>query len=209
MSSLRKTPRIVYWIDNNLYINITNRCSNNCYFCFRKFKNGIKEFNLKLEKEPTLEEVKKELQANLNKKNWNEVVFCGFGEPLERLDIVLEISKWLKKKDTEVVRVDTNGQGYLLNNNRDVVKELKEAGINKVRVSLNTHNKVTYNEVCNPNFENAYEKILEFIQKSLKENIETEVTAVTIPEVELIKVREIAERMGAKFSTRQYIQFFW
>ena len=209
MSSLRKTPRIVYWIDNNLYLNITNRCSNNCYFCFRKFKSGIKEFNLNLEKEPTLQEIKNELQTNLNKKNWNEVVFCGFGEPLERLDIVLEITKWLKKKHIKVVRVDTNGQGYLLNNERNVVKELKEAGINKIRVSLNTHNKTIYNEVCNPNFENAYEKILEFIQKSLKENIETEVTAVTIPEVELIKVREIAERMGAKFSTRQYIQFFW
>ena len=209
MPNLRKKPSFVYWIDNNLYINVTNKCSNNCYFCFRKFKSGIKEFNLKLEKEPTFQDIKEEIHTKINKKNWNEVVFCGFGEPLERLDLVLEITRWLKKNYMITLRVDTNGQGYLLNSKRDVIKELKEAGIDKIRVSLNTHNRETYDKVCNPNFENAYEKILEFIKKSIEEDIETEATAVTIPEVEIIKVKLLAERLGAKFSARQYIQFFW
>ena len=97
MPNLRKKPSLVYWINNNLYLNVTNKCSNNCYFCFRKFKSGIKEFNLKLEKEPTFQNIKEEIQKKINKKNWNEVVFCGFGEPLERLDLVLEITRWLKK----------------------------------------------------------------------------------------------------------------
>ncbi|MEJ2272335.1 MAG: radical SAM protein [Candidatus Bathyarchaeota archaeon] len=119
------------------------------------------------------------------------------------------MTHWLKKNYKKSIRVDTNGQGYLLNNGRDVIKELKEAGIDKIRVSLNAHDKETYNEICNPNFDDAYEKILDFIKKSIEEDIDTEVTAVTIPEVELMKVREMVERMGAKFSTRQYIQFFW
>jgi TatD family-associated radical SAM protein len=200
---------IVYWLDNNLYLNVTNKCSNSCYFCFRKFKKGIKEFNLKLEKEPTTEEVIAELRKVINIKNWNEVVFCGFGEPLERLDLVLEVSRWTKKHNWKTVRVDTNGHGYLLNKGRDVAQELKEAGVDKVNVSLNAHNKATYNEVCKPEFENAYENILEFIRKAKQEGIETEVTAVTIPEVEITKVKELAERLGVKFTVRQYIPFFW
>jgi TatD family-associated radical SAM protein len=200
---------IVYWLDNNLYLNITNKCSNICYFCFRKFKKGIKEFNLKLEKEPTTEELIAELRKVINRKNWNEVVFCGFGEPLERLDLVLEVSRWIKKHHWKTVRVDTNGHGYLLNKGRDIARELKEAGVDKVNVSLNAHNKATYNEVCKPKFENAYESILEFIRKAKQEGIEMEVTAVTIPEVEITKVKELAERLGVNFTVRQYIQFFW
>jgi TatD DNase family protein len=81
--------------------------------------------------------------------------------------------------------------------------------VDKVNVSLNAHNKATYNEVCKPEFENAYENILEFIRKAKQEGIETEVTAVTIPEVEITKVKELAERLGVKFTVRQYIPFFW
>ena len=200
---------VVYWLGNSLYLNITNRCSNNCYFCFRKFKTGIKEFNLKLEKEPTLEEAIKELQKVINRKNWSEVVFCGFGEPLERLDLVLEVTSWLKKHCWKTVRVDTNGQGYLLNKRRDVVRELKEAGVDKVSVSLNAHSEETYNQICKPVFEDAYENVLEFIKKAKEEGIETEATAVTIPEVEITEVEEVAESMGVKFTVRQYIPCFW
>jgi cyclic pyranopterin phosphate synthase len=200
---------IVYWLRNSLYLNITNKCSNCCYFCFRKFKNGIQEFNLKLEKEPTSLEVIEELRKVRSRKNWSEFVFCGFGEPLERLDLVLEITAWIKKNYWKDVRVDTNGQGYLLNKGRDVAKELKSAGVDKVSVSLNAHNKETYNEICKPEFEDAYENVLEFIKKAKEAGLETEVTAVTIPEVDLAKVKEVAEKLGVKFSEREYIPFFW
>ena len=204
-----RSPSIVYWLGNSLYLNITNRCPNSCYFCFRKFKNGIKEFKLKLEKEPTTEEVIAELQKELNRNNWNEIVFCGFGEPLKRLDLVLEVTRWIKKHSLKPVRVDTNGQGYLLNKGRDVVGELKDAGVGKVNVSLNAHNKETYNEICKPEFEDAYENVLEFIRRAKEVGLETEATAVTIPEIEISKVKEVAEKLGAKFSVREYIPFFW
>jgi TatD DNase family protein len=164
---------------------------------------------LKLEQEPTFQNVKEELEKTMNKKNWNEVVFCGFGEPLERLDLVLGVTRWIKNNFRKKVRVDTNGQCYLLNNGIDVIKELKEVGIDKVRVSLNAHDKENYNKVCKPKFKNAYEKIFEFIKRAVEEGIETEVTAVTIPEVDLMKTRELVEKMGAKFIIREYIQFFW
>ena len=204
-----KSPNIVYWLGNNLYLNITNSCPNSCYFCFRRYKNGIKKFKLKLEKEPTTEEVIEELQKQFNRKKWSEFVFCGFGETLIRLDVVLEVTRWLKQYSLKLVRVDTNGQGYLLNKGRDVVRELKDAGVGKVNVSLNAHNKETYNEICKPVFKDAYENVLEFIRRAKETGLETEATAVTIPEIEISRVKEAAEKMGAKFSVREYILFLW
>jgi len=209
MHARKRDPSVVYWLGNSLYLNVTNRCSNSCYFCFRKFKTGIREFNLKLEKEPTLEEVIEELRKVINRKNCSDVVFCGFGEPLERLNLVLEVTRWVKKHYWKTVRVDTNGQGYLLNKGRDVVRELKEAGVDKVSVSLNAHDKETYNQICKPVFEDAYENVLEFIKKAKEEGLETEATAVRIPEVDIVKVKELAERIGIKFAVREYIPCFW
>ena len=209
MHARKRDPSVVYWLGNSIYLNVTNRCSNSCYFCFRKFKTGIREFNLKLEKEPTLEEVIEELRKVINRKNCSDVVFCGFGEPLERLNLVLEVTRWVKKHYWKTVRVDTNGQGYLLNKGRDVVRELKEAGVDKVSVSLNAHDKETYNQICKPVFEDAYENVLEFIKKAKEEGLETEATAVRIPEVDLAKVKELAERIGIKFAVREYIPCFW
>ena len=209
MFFMMKSSSVAYWLGNSLYLNITNRCLNNCYFCFRKFKNGVREFNLKLRKEPSLNEVIKELQKVINRKNWSEIVFCGFGEPLERLDCILEVTRWVKKHYGKAVRIDTNGQGYLSNKGRDVVKELKNAGVDKVSVSLNAHDEATYNQVCKPEFENAFERVLEFIEKAKKEDLDTEITAVTIPEVDISKVRELAKRMGVRFRVREYIPCFW
>jgi cyclic pyranopterin phosphate synthase len=209
MLNQNRNPSVTYWLGNSLYLNVTNRCPNSCYFCFRRYKKGIRDFNLKLEKEPTTEEVIGELQKALNRKIWSEVVFCGFGEPLERLDLILEVTRWIKKHHRKSVRVDTNGQGYLLNRGREVVRELKEAGVDRVIVSLNAHNKETYNEVCKPEFEDAYENVAEFIKKAKEGGLETEATAVTIPEVEISKVKELAEKLGVKFSVREYIPCFW
>lgn len=206
----KKSPSVVYWLGNNLYLNITNRCSNNCYFCLRNFKIGVGGFNLKLIKEPAVDEVLTELQKVLNLKNWREIVFCGFGEPLTRLDCVLEVCRWIRRYHGKMVtlRLDTNGQGYLLNKGRDVVEELKEAGIDKISVSLNAPDKETYREVCRPVFENAFESVLEFIEKARKV-FDVEVTAVAIPEVNLQKTADLAKNMGVRFRVREYIPCFW
>jgi TatD family-associated radical SAM protein len=205
-----KQPNLVYWLQDNLYLNITKKCSNDCYFCLRKFRKGVADFNLKLSKEPTIKDIISALQKLINKKRWKEIVFCGFGEPLERLDCVLEVIKWIRKHYGKHVsiRVDTNGQGYLYNRDRDVIKELEDAGVNKISVSLNAHNKETYNQVCRPRFMNAFESIKEFIEKA-KEKFEVEVTAVTIPEVNLLKVEKLAHELGVKFRKRQYIPGIW
>jgi len=194
---------VVYWLGDRLYLNITNRCPNRCYFCIRNFADGVGGFNLRLKREPAVSEVIKALEEVVNRRFWAEVVFCGFGEPTERLDCILEVSRWLKRYFNIQVRLDTNGQGYLLNEGREVLRELKEAGVDKVSVSLNAHNEETYNAVCRPTFKNAYKEVVRFIGEAVG-LLETEVTAVDIPQVDLAKVEEIAESLGAVFRRRRY-----
>lgn len=208
--NIRKSPSVVYWLGNTLYLNITNKCHNNCYFCLRNFMNGVGGFNLKLQKEPSVNDVIRELQNFINLKNWREIVFCGFGEPTERLDCLLEVTRWIKQYYGKIVdvRLDTNGQCFLLNENRDVLKELKEAGINKISVSLNAHNKETYNQICRPTFDNAFENILEFVKKA-KSSFDVEITVVAVPEVDIAKAEEISREIGVRFRRREYIGGFW
>ena len=194
---------MVYWLGDRLYLNITNRCPNRCYFCIRNFADGVGGFNLRLKREPAVSEVIKALEEVMNRRFWAEVVFCGFGEPTERLDCILEVSRWLKRYFNIQVRLDTNGQGYLLNEGREVLRELKEAGVDKVSVSLNAHNEEIYNAVCRPTFKNAYKEVVRFIGEAVR-LLETEVTAVDIPQVDLAKVEEIAESLGAVFRRRRY-----
>lgn len=104
-------PSVVYWIDDKLYLNITNRCSNRCKFCIKNFRKGLSGFKLELSKDPTISQVIDELKEVLNTKNWSEIVFCGFGEPTEKLDLLLEITKWIKRHYGKPIlfRVNTNG----------------------------------------------------------------------------------------------------
>jgi TatD family-associated radical SAM protein len=205
-----KNPRTVYWLEDNLYLNITNKCSNRCIFCFRNFKRGVGDFTLWLREEPSFEQVTMELEEAMRKRAWKEVGFCGFGEPTERLDLLLRLARWIKHYygGRAVVRVDTNGHGNALNVGRDVVEELKAAGVDKVSVSLNAHDEETYNEVCRPAFAGGYTAVLEFIKKA-KRKLDVEVTAVTTPEVDLHEVKDLAERMGVKFRVRPCIPCFW
>ncbi|MEM3041234.1 MAG: radical SAM protein, partial [Nitrososphaerota archaeon] len=105
------------------------------------------------------------------------------------------------------IRIDTNGHGELLNKDRDVVEELKAAGINKISVSLNAQDRETYNRVCRPKFDNAFESVLEFVEKA-KGKFRVEITAVAIPEVSIPEISEIAERIGVKLRIREYIPCF-
>ena len=205
-----ETPSTVYWLENNLYLNITNQCSNRCIFCIRNFKKGVADFNLRLKEEPTVATVISELKQALYRKNWKEIVFCGFGEPTAKLDVLLEIAQWIRQQYSKTIpiRLNTNGHGNALNPGRNVAKELKVAGVTKVSVSLNAGDEETYNEVCKPEFTGAYAATLEFIRNA-KTELETEVTAVTTPEINLQKARDAAKALGVKFRLRECIPCFW
>jgi len=203
-------PRTVYWLDNTLYLNITNQCSNCCYFCLKRYRRGVGGFNLKLTEEPSVAQIIVELSEVLHMRSWDGLVFCGFGEPTERLDVLLEVAQWVKQHYGRPlqIRLDTNGHGYALNANRDVSAELKFAGVNKVSVSLNAGDSETYSKICKPTFPDAYEAVLDFIRKA-KLTLNVEVTAVRLPEVDLGKVQEVADGLGVAFKVREYIPCFY
>jgi len=205
---LNLRSNVVYWLGSSLCLNIANRCSSNCYFCFRHYWRGIGGFDLRLIREPSVTDVINELLTEIHRGHWREVVFCGFGEPTIRLDCVLQVTRWIKEYSNLRVRIDTNGHGYLLNPRREVVGEFKEAGVDDVSVSLDGHDKETYDKVCRPIFPDAYELVLEFVQKA-RRLLNVEITAVRLPEIKISEVERLSLQLGAEFRLREYIPCFY
>ena len=205
-----EAAKSVYWIENTLYLNVTNKCSNNCYFCLKRYRRGVGDFNLKLTQEPSVAQITSELAGVLHMRSWGGLVFCGFGEPTERLDVLLEVARWVRQHYGRPlqIRLDTNGHGYVLNPDRDVAAELKAAGFDKVSVSLNAGDRETYEEICKPTFPNAYEAVLDFICRA-KLMLDVEATAVRLPEVDMAKAKSAADGLGVRFKIRDYIPCFF
>ncbi len=193
---------ILYEAHGNLYLNITNRCTAECVFCIKRYSDGVYGYDLRLSKEPTLSDVIKEL-SNVELSKYNEVVFTGFGEPLVRLDEVIEITRWLSARGMPV-RLDTIGHARLMYPKRNVAAELADAGMKVVSISLNAQDEKTYNELCIPKYKNAYNKMLEFAKDVSKAGIELRFTVVNLPSVDIPRCMEIAKEYCADFKVRGY-----
>ncbi len=195
-----KIGRITYKIRNSLYLNITNRCTNECFFCTRISDPWVQGYNLRLEGEPSAEDILKEIG---DPKVYDEVVFCGYGEPTLRLNIIKEVSKKIKEIGGKI-RLNTNGHGNLINK-RNILPELKGI-IDTISISLNAEDNEKYNKICHPIFKNGtYEAVKEFIREAKKYIPEVVATIVDVPEVDEEKCKEIAEKeLGVKFRERRY-----
>lgn len=191
---------IYYEAYKNLYINLTNRCSADCTFCIRNFADGVHGYNLKLSKEPSTQEVIEALE-NMDLSKYKEIVFTGLGEPTLRFDVVLAVTRWLKSRNIKV-RLDTNGQAALINPGKNVILELKNAGMDSVSVSLNAESEEKYNKLCRPIHKNAYGAVLEFIRKARLAGIKTRVTVVNVPEIDLKKCEKLTEELDVEFHVR-------
>lgn len=191
---------IGYKAHGNLYLNITNRCTAKCSFCIRNLCDGVYGYNLWLSAEPTYDEIINELE-NTGLEKYNEIVFTGFGEPTCRLDTVLEVTRWLSERGKRV-RLDTNGHAKLMYPGRDVVAELKAAGMKSVSVSLNAESGEKYDQLCSPAFSNAYDSLLEFTEESVKAGLRTQMTVVGMPQIDIDACEKIANGLGATFRVR-------
>jgi TatD family-associated radical SAM protein len=194
--------KYVYIYQNKLYLNITNRCSNRCKFCIRKGRQGVGKNDLWLKKEPDFNDMVKALEG-YDLKKYNEVTFCGFGEPVYNLETLLKTAEFLKSKGC-IVRLNTNGQGNLIHG-RNIVPELSKV-IDVISISLNSSDGVKYQNICLSRFENAYQAILDFAKECLK----------SIPVVIMTKVDEgdeaenkacekVCKDLGAVFRLRQKV----
>jgi len=198
--SIDQNNKVVYQIRNSLYLNITNRCTNSCIFC-AKFKDFVvKGHELQLDHEPSVTEIKQEIG---DPTQYDEIVFCGYGEPLLRLDIIKDVSRWLKDQGCKV-RINSDGQANLVHG-RNILPEL--AGlIDVISISLNAADMDNYHKLCRSPFgaQQSYQAVKDFILQACQYIPEVTATAVTYPEIDISACELVAKELGAKFKARDY-----
>lgn len=196
---------ILYKVHDNLYINLTNRCPCACTFCLRQTMDRVGESDsLWLKEEPDLETVKTEF-AKFDVGQFREIVFCGFGEPTEQLDLLLEVARFAKEAYGKPIRLNTNGLGDLVNG-RSIAPEL--AGlVDTVSISLNTPDKEAYLQLVHPKFgERSYDALLAFAAECVKYVPRVALTTVdtTLTKEQEAECAAICQKLGATYRIRPW-----
>jgi len=199
IGTIPERGQITYPIRNSLYLNITNRCTASCTFCVRYHTDFVKGHNLRLREEPTADQLIKEIG---DPARYAEIVFCGYGEPLLRLDVVKAVATEVKQRGGKV-RIDTNGHANLIHK-RNVLPELSNL-VDAVSVSLNAQNAELYMKISQPSFGmDTYEAVKDFIREAKKYIPDVTATVVSAPGVDVEACRKIVDELGAKFRVREY-----
>ncbi len=196
---------ILYKVHNNLYVNLTNKCPYACTFCLRQTMDRIGESDrLWLEREPSVEEVIAEFDK-FDMSQFGEVVFCGFGEPTERFDVIKEVADYVKKTYQKPIRINTNGVGNLING-RDITPEL-QGRIDTVSISLNNPHKDEYLALVRSKFgEQSFDAMLDFAKKATAYVPKVVLTTVdtTISHEEEAECQKICDEIGATYRIRPW-----
>lgn len=194
----------VYEFEGKLYLNITNRCPNDCEFCVRNFKDGISDNELWLSKEPEENELKAALDEH-NVGAYKEVVFCGFGEPVCNMDMILKIAPYIKSFGVKT-RLNTNGLANLIND-CDNAAELLAPCIDYVSISLNASTAEKYQKICRSCYgEEAFYEMLRFAKQAVEAGIDVTMSVVdVIGEREIEACAKLAAEAGAHYRVRKMI----
>ena len=196
---------ILYEVHQNIYVNITNRCSSACVFCLRQNRDHMDNSgSLWLEREPSLEEIKSAFK-NRDISKYNAVVFCGFGEPTERLDVLLQAAKFVKNEYNKPVRINTNGQGDLINGKN--IAPLFEGIFDAVSVSMNTPDEKRYHELVRSRYGDlAFQAMLTFAGnvKHYVPSVTLSTVATTITKEEEQACANICRNLQVSYRIRAY-----
>ena len=204
---MTRAMTMLYEVYDGLYVNLTNRCSCRCTFCLRSQGESVcGSDSLWLEREPTFEEVRDEF-AKFDMSRYDEVVFCGFGEPTEAWEVLKQVAAYVKETYGLPVRVNTNGQGSLING-RDIAPEF--AGlVDAVSISLNTPNPVRYAELTRSQFgAEAFPAMLDFareVRRYVPDVTMTTVETTLTPEEEAA-CRAICDELGVTYRIRRWVE---
>lgn len=207
LASKPRSETFAYRVGDSIYLNLTNRCTNDCTFCLRN--NGDTAYgsdSLWLTREPTPEEAVNALNAIMFPECIS-FVFCGYGEPTCRFKALIETAKMLKAQYPNIpIRLNTNGQSELING-KDSTNQLFGL-IDSISISLNSANPYEYDRICRPVFgEAAYQALIDF-GKACVGNIPTvqySVVEETLTPEDIKKCRQITLEIGAKLRVRKFI----
>lgn len=197
---------IVYKYKDALYINVTNRCPVKCKYCIKyRWKLKFRGYYLGLSEEPTKNQIIAELKKQLKiYPNVKEIVFCGYGEPLLRWELVKQISKWIKKNYPLLkIRVNTNGLANAYYR-KDVLKELRNL-IDAISISLNAHSGKIYAKLHETKIEHPFNKIIEFVTQAKQYFPQVVITTIKHPEIDIDKIRSLVKKLNVKFRIRPYL----
>ncbi len=190
--------QISYRIGNNLYLSITDRCTLECAFCPKTYGDmTVKGYDLAFDHRPTAEEI---IASIDDPSRYDEVVFCGYGEPTLRLNVLLQVARHIKQQGGRV-RVNTDGLCNLVHKH-DTLPALGEC-VDALSVSLNAQNEEIYDLHCRPNLPGSYAAMLEFLRQA--PNYIEDVTATAIDGLEGVDMaacEAIAKSMNVKFRRR-------
>jgi len=210
MDNKRDDLNLVYTLDGKIYINLTNLCSNKCVFCIRNSVDEIEGRNLwlkdeKFEASDVISQFEEVINDNPSAK---EVVYCGFGEPLIKHEMLIQSAKYIKEYYPNIkIRINTNGQANLISK-KNLIPEIKPY-IDSISVSLNAENKEKYNKISNPSDkENSYDEVKEFIKECSAAGIDTIATVVSgFPDcdIDISECEKVCNSLGAKFRVREWL----
>ncbi len=199
---------LVYKLDGKIYINLTNRCTNDCIFCLRKDKDDVVGQTLWLDDEnSTSQDVIGQFENIYAQIASKEVIFCGYGEPMLKIDVLKDVAKYIKEKYPQTkIRVNTNGHANFVYK-RNVIPECKGL-VDEFSVSLNGATKEEYNELSQPKFDEAYEEVKKFIASCADEEISVVASVVEGYKGRHLNIEaceKIAHELGAKLRVREWI----
>ncbi|SHI26286.1 TatD family nuclease-associated radical SAM protein [Ferrimonas marina] len=190
---------LVYDIRNSRYLNITGRCTLRCRFCPKQ--NGstqVHQYQLGLDSQPSAEAL---LPLLGEVSQFDEYVFCGYGEPTLNLETLLSVAKAIKARGGRV-RVNTDGLGSLFHR-RNILPQLASC-VDALSISLNTQDEVTYQRHCAPKLKGSYDAVREFIRQAPNYIDSVEVSAIDgLEGVDMAACQAIVEAAGARFKPRQ------
>ncbi|MDD6211795.1 MAG: TIGR04100 family radical SAM protein [Clostridiales bacterium] len=196
---------ILYKVHNNLYVNLTNRCPCACTFCLRQTMDRIGESDrLWLEREPSAQEVIDEF-AKWDMSQFEELVFCGFGEPTMALDTLLPVARYVKDTFRKPIRINTNGLGDLIHG-RDITPDFVGL-IDTISISLNTPNAQRYHELVRSKFgDQSFDAMIRFARNCVKAVPHVVMTTVdtTLTKEEEAQCQEICDSIGASYRIRPW-----
>ena len=197
---------LYYRLGSNLYVNVTNLCPCDCVFCIRGHMDGVGTAeSLWLDNEPTIEELIEAFDKWMNQDNEpvSEIVFCGFGEPLERADIVCELAEYIKSKCSCPLRLNTNGLVKLINSDFDINRL---SVFDLISVSLNADTKEEYLRVTRPRFGiESFDAMLSFAKDAFNYTKVQFTIVDTLDKERQKKCQSIADKMGIPLIIRSMI----